>query len=491
METLIKFRLLADQLNESEFKRFISQFLIEHMGKNCILNLLFEYFKKNDIDTKPITNHMSEIIKSRKETSSTCKSKPIIIDKLPTNLIGCVASFLEMNSYINFEKTNRTIYIGCNSPNKLEEFPQSTMMKYPCTGNMNKYKYIKKLAINIKYFNNKLSFKNQTIWRDKNLINQLILSNENGDEKDVDVFIENNYINYNKIKKFAFNTFSNQNTFSFYNLLSRLTNIEVLYFYKVYLTQHNNYKDEVIRKWFPKLKGFGCYDGTTSTIQLSKQIIHIFGHQLEALEIPRDISNINTNIKFPQLKELIISSTQKDSKHSLNSTSSLKLVYIINVDANDTKFSVKEALKTQHRLQYLHIQLKHDQLIPMMEHLEYCLHETSDMSKDKMFIEFIVDNGWTKAMMKKIKIMLVRIMSILQISNIKHFTFELSIKKTNFDKKEMEKLIKSLDPLTSIYTVQIYEQTSTNYNVFVICNKGLSPIIIPKYIIPLEIASEL
>ena len=82
--------------------------------------------------------------------------------------------------------------------------------------------------------------------------------------------------------------------------------------------------------------------------------------------------------------------------------------------------------------------------------------------------------------------MLVRIMSIIQISNVKHFTFKLKIKnirETNYDKKEPEKLIKSLDPLASIYTVKIYKRI--NSDSFTICNKGLSPIIKPTYIIPL------
>ena len=75
---MFKFRLLADQLDEYELQAFILKLIIQHIDRNCMLNFLFEYFQKNDIDTKIITNYVSTIIKSRKTQQPTTKTLVIV-----------------------------------------------------------------------------------------------------------------------------------------------------------------------------------------------------------------------------------------------------------------------------------------------------------------------------------------------------------------------------------------------------------------------------
>ena len=72
---------------------------------------------------------MSNILKSRK--NKKIQQNINKIDKLSCQLIGNISSFLNMRSYTNFEKCNRSIYIGCNSPHKLEVIPKTMMLKYP------------------------------------------------------------------------------------------------------------------------------------------------------------------------------------------------------------------------------------------------------------------------------------------------------------------------------------------------------------------------
>ncbi len=49
------------------------------------------------------------------------ESDNIKLDSIPKSLIGVIASFLNQKNYINFSKCNRYIYLGCNTPNLMQE----------------------------------------------------------------------------------------------------------------------------------------------------------------------------------------------------------------------------------------------------------------------------------------------------------------------------------------------------------------------------------
>ena len=231
------------------------------MNQNSIIiNALFTYFKQhNNNEMVTTTNLISNIIKSRNEQNS--QSKYNTIDQLPSNLIGHTASFLSIKSYINFEKCNRLIYIGCNSPNQLYSIPLSLMLKYPGTQSMKKYKFIKRLSLNINCFNNNLCSQNTSIWNTNNNIKTLIMSNDDGDENDLLTFINNKYITLNDIKRFKLYNFDELSIlgsfpgFEFSSLLSSMRSVEYLDLEFIELTDYI-FNDNDIKKWFTKLKGF-------------------------------------------------------------------------------------------------------------------------------------------------------------------------------------------------------------------------------------------
>ena len=53
---------------------------------------------------------------------------------------------------------------------------ETIIQKYPEQASMNKFKSLKQLGLNIKYFNNKISIKNQSTWKNVKL-HTLQLSN--------------------------------------------------------------------------------------------------------------------------------------------------------------------------------------------------------------------------------------------------------------------------------------------------------------------------
>ena len=106
------------------------------VGREQILSLLFNPLLKQhsssgvnqnvdiNIDDQSsnrlteITRIASDIIRNR-ESTSTARITPNITN-IPSSLIGEIASFFELPEYISFSRTNRNVFVGCNSPNRLK-----------------------------------------------------------------------------------------------------------------------------------------------------------------------------------------------------------------------------------------------------------------------------------------------------------------------------------------------------------------------------------
>eukprot|EP01084_Bolivina_argentea_P081343 147303_1 len=118
----IQFRHLLSQLTTIETKQFINQ-LTHDSSNNIINNALFQFCKKssNNEQTDTINNLLTKIIRSRKKKPKTITTQNIKLHTLPKQLIGVISSFLNQYDYINFSKSNRFIFIGCNTPNLLQE----------------------------------------------------------------------------------------------------------------------------------------------------------------------------------------------------------------------------------------------------------------------------------------------------------------------------------------------------------------------------------
>eukprot|EP01083_Nonionella_stella_P176341 616687_1 len=109
------------QLTHEERVGFLSKLAQTHM--DIILTTLFTHLvQTNQINEATHFNEsLSNIINSRKETPKAVPTNNIQIHQLPRALIGHTASFLKQCDYITFSLSNRSIYLGCNSPNLLHE----------------------------------------------------------------------------------------------------------------------------------------------------------------------------------------------------------------------------------------------------------------------------------------------------------------------------------------------------------------------------------
>eukprot|EP01084_Bolivina_argentea_P237074 398523_1 len=211
----VSFRLLIKQLSKDEFLALMSKiFDIKH--SDLISTSLFNYFihqksikNCNTNDLNNINLILSEIIQSRKPKPKQPKSESthiatIQLDTLPKALIGNIASYAAQTCYFQFQKTNRKIFIGCNSPNKLIKLNLLNITNYSSI-NLQQFTSIKKLMINLNKFHEfKLPQNGQYI------MNQLEYLRLDGDELtdfDIEPFINQNCINIENIKTVSFSDF--------------------------------------------------------------------------------------------------------------------------------------------------------------------------------------------------------------------------------------------------------------------------------------------
>eukprot|EP01084_Bolivina_argentea_P049575 91168_1 len=146
----IKYRHLASQLTVTETR----QFLNELNDPNDIINkALFQFciHSSNDEHANSINNILTKIITSRKKKPKPTTTQNIKLDQFPKQLIGVISSFLNQYEYINFSKSNRFIFLGCNTPNLLQKLNINEIKNYSSI-NLKLFPSIKTFKLNLNTF---------------------------------------------------------------------------------------------------------------------------------------------------------------------------------------------------------------------------------------------------------------------------------------------------------------------------------------------------
>eukprot|EP01084_Bolivina_argentea_P171065 296378_1 len=123
----IKCRSLINQLTKQEYTRFLNKLVIGNKT-SLITSSLFHYFSQtshvlkadhDSDDLDDINSILTNVIQSRQNKQKSQPNQPVVnikLNELPKAIIGYIASNLEQNDYFRFQKTNRSIFIGCNTP---------------------------------------------------------------------------------------------------------------------------------------------------------------------------------------------------------------------------------------------------------------------------------------------------------------------------------------------------------------------------------------
>ena len=197
--SLLKFKHLSAQLNDSEYDLFVCK-LWRRLGKEqfsralCALHMQKQWtvdrvnVQWKVADMMAMCEIVSEIRKKRETDRNPCTA--LDITNLPSSLVGEVASYLSQKSYSTFSMTNRKIAIDCNSPNRLQKldlYRNDTFAEYPHFS-MEQFTQIKAVRFKLAHFA-QLQIKPGDAFGACNQLQTMIIDGRNSKQQDVDLFI--------------------------------------------------------------------------------------------------------------------------------------------------------------------------------------------------------------------------------------------------------------------------------------------------------------
>ena len=422
----IKFRWLAAQLNDAEFQQFVSKWL-QSGGRDFILTSLYNQFIRTNEDNetehpviKPM-NIISSIIESREEQANESEIRPTTLDELSSVLIGEIASYLNQKDYISFGKTNRSIYYGSNSPNRLVTLNLLNVVDYASI-DLRKYRLIKHLAINI----NKIKELPST---EIVLNNLCALKMDNGDQTNINMIsfqeilscIHPENITYLTLRKFG-RLDAAFDTLQFKQLGQSFLRAEYCEFDRVYVALDGIDNDE-LQTFFPNIRGCGW---SGSFPEAEDKMIEVFGNRLVAMGLEGYVDDRRIDIKpstqFSKLSKMDFSFPRIETVKIINDRSNtLRNVAFFDVPGGtEWKNAIEALIIKQKMLSSIFMELKVDVFEDCLRGIESGIFKASERISDSLRIDFEIVYK-----LDNMRDSLPRIMSIVNMlhSSTKHFYF--------------------------------------------------------------------
>eukprot|EP01084_Bolivina_argentea_P053596 98385_1 len=304
----IKFRHLFKQLNRDECDQFLFK-LTGKYGTNFIGSLLFNSWSPNaksiisNDQMTTIVQMISNIMQLRDNISNTNNFK---IDTINHQLIGEIASYLSYQDHSKFSECNRAIYIGCNSPNSLQEIPYA----WPPWGinysliHLSRYSSLKMLSFPLRKFDDFPLPSNGTFILN-NLTNICLEGNEGDPMVDITSFESQNCISFNRIEMLSLELFNNDD--AFWKLLRKFGHkLKHLQLTDIHTHADETFaiaSNEEIKALFPNLEQLSCGDIPQELVQ---KLIYFYGPNLKHLSLMSDDNLFLDSVNFKILDELIL-----------------------------------------------------------------------------------------------------------------------------------------------------------------------------------------
>ena len=120
--SMVRFMNMSAQLTDTEMDTFMKRFWREVDRDRMLLFLCTSLpsgaTNQEHPDLLPIASGIiSQIIEERESDNKHIERVPLVITNLPSSLIAEIASNLDSSTYVAFSKTNRNLFVDCNSPN--------------------------------------------------------------------------------------------------------------------------------------------------------------------------------------------------------------------------------------------------------------------------------------------------------------------------------------------------------------------------------------
>eukprot|EP01083_Nonionella_stella_P242078 844747_1 len=437
---VIRFRASVDKLTDTEFDQFILT-LMQKCGRDIIITSLFTMFtseRNRSSQTLDTTlNIIKQIIESRKTKPKPANSYEITMQSLPSALIGNLASYLYSTDYESFQTVNRTIYIGCNTPNTLRLLDLSQMNDYSQI-NLAKYLHLTHLSITLNAFNSFILPGNgETVC---NRLQKMTLDGAEQSNADITHFITQNTININNITYLHCSKFGvRQNHFSFdtfTRLLSKFSNIEYLSLNRVVLPSVPQTPSSLLQL-LPHLQAFSWVNCRLADFLI--QILTAFGSKLKTLKLSdTSLASLPAHVTFSHLQELLMVSPQIATfDRILKTAKSLRKIVFPFYQNNQTntafpmQTSIQRLLTTQPLLEFIAIHCTcfsaFDTTCNGIEHGLYNREHKNKYIKLNMDLFLVGDIDITTY--KRILFMIVKITNQLRTLDVEHFMIIITAKR--------------------------------------------------------------
>eukprot|EP00484_Ammonia_sp_Unknown_P008555 CAMPEP_0197074936 /NCGR_PEP_ID=MMETSP1384-20130603/211355_1 /TAXON_ID=29189 /ORGANISM="Ammonia sp." /LENGTH=515 /DNA_ID=CAMNT_0042513777 /DNA_START=82 /DNA_END=1628 /DNA_ORIENTATION=+ len=339
----IRFGSLLSQLTPSEVHTFLST-LIDQQS-NLVLTALFNYLQREPVIAKSFNNLAADIQKSRRQRTPPPQRNKRTLDTIPVELIGNIASYLPQASYFSLCRTNRIVYISCNTPNQLQHINLMKTDDYSRIA-LEHYPSVVSLSLNLSNFQ-----KLQRPRGNQKVLSKLKFLNLTVQHMSFDSFshfMSTNFIDLRQVTRLQCDDVLFQ-TELFAQFLTEFSKLE-------YLEAYGNIDIPQICNLLAPLKGIRMYPG----FELQRDMIHTLGHNWEYMQfIDRESIDYNLSAvdfgKLEQLNTFRVSS--KSLCDLLQSAVHLKKVRLIQPDMNcqETEHALANILERCHEVQYVEV----------------------------------------------------------------------------------------------------------------------------------------
>eukprot|EP01083_Nonionella_stella_P054227 143204_1 len=471
----LKFRALYEQLTPTENKLFINNVMDANgtVISAALFHLILSSYKYKDIDADRLNNMVSDIIQLRKEKQEKIVTKDI--NGLPSALIGHTASFLPQSDYINLSACTRSLFIGCNTPNQMQElFLLRRKWKcYPII-DLSQFPSIKRLFIHLHQFEKVLPrlprrdpIVTTSVCRELTAID---LNGQRLTNEEIETFTEQEYINMDNVTDLTLVSFGTQsnpfNVETFQSLASDVTFHNILQCFSLYsiYCHFDTEVTEQIKQSFPSLVGLSIIGGFESS---RIALIHEFANQLKYLYFSQ-YKNCNYNfssVQFDTLEQLKVVRPSFETMHDILNTAG-KLRYCVMhltynkkvyMDLKQIKQCMLELITSCESLEYVSVyctNVKKEWFTAICEGIEYGLFATKKRMRDQLRLKILFESN-EPIMTHEIVFMVARVVAVIQQSAINDYMFIVSIRQKGVGTPEsmLPQLIESV-PGDSVFRRQ-------------------------------------
>ena len=319
---MVRFRWLADQLNDNEFKTFINE-MLHKCGRNVVLTQFMDFkaLATNGQTMDKFIEIVQGIILNRKKQPLECV--PTRLGSLATSLIGEIGSYLNQKDYRKFAQCSRAIFIGTNSPNTLQVLDLKNVDDY-ASFKIDNYPQLYCLKVTLSKFKDLVLLfcqsKLKVSSHDRSVLPRLThmeIDNEGKADANIDwLIIRWDNIAHLTLRNFAerdedSDKLSKQNLIKLLSRFPKLTFLTMVYVF----TEECGADDD--STWNRLLSDLQTFVHARTTPSLSDSIIRSRAHQLICVTLSRSNGGLSNDLDLRSLVEIECRYPLKDVVMSL------------------------------------------------------------------------------------------------------------------------------------------------------------------------------